>query len=619
LILKRLRAPLILLLLAYTIAIAGLSLIPGIDADGNPVNMTIFQSFYFISYVSTTIGFGEIPYEFTDAQRLWVTFCIYLTVISWLVAIGNIISLLQDPALQSVWKRQRFIRQTTRINQKFFIICGYGETGEMLLEHLVEKGHHCVVLDNDPERINLLDLNSSVYSVPYLLADVSEVETLKMAGLENPYCRAILAVTNNDRINVKVAVTAKLLRSNVKVICRVNSKESMANAKSFDTDYVVNSSRIYAESFSLAFRKPSIQQLTLSLLRRSGKPYVNQLNPPKGHWIICGYDEFGQEMARFLDYEGMDYTLISSDETLTVPHVHGRGTESVTLRAADIDKSVGLIAGTQDDTDNFSIIMTARHLKPNLFLAARQNLDGNRLIFENAEIDSVMESSRLVMWQILPLITQPRLTHFLRLVRHQDEAWGQALMAELKTLSDTVPATYLLKINERKAPAVIHHLASGNILRLQELFMKDSKQPDKPLVLPLMLIRDGKEELLPKLSTAIKTGDIFLLASSDNVREQVLYTVVHDQDFHYVIHGEEKPVSIVMDIVKNRIKAYKNQQRQRRKYKLLKQAAAEKAQAQTDADKISNQSAVQGIEEAIETSDATTQPAPALNSKKPKP
>ncbi|MGY0399395.1 MAG: potassium channel family protein [Ostreibacterium sp.] len=567
LVLKRLRAPLILLIIAYTVATAGMVLIPGIDVAGNPVHFSIFQSFYFISYVATTIGFGEIPYEFTDVQRLWVIFCIYLTVISWLVAIGNIISLLQDPALRGVWKKQRFIKQVGRINKKFCIIGGYGETGELLLEHLSEKGYQCVVIDNNPERINLLDLNSSVYNVPYIQGDVSDVETLKMAGLGNDYCRAVLAVTSNERINVKVSAVAKLLHSHVKVICRVQSKEATANAKSFDTDYIINPNYIYAESISRAFRLPSIQQLIISLLRRSGKPFSGQVNLPKGHWIICGYDAFGREMVKFLEFEGMDYTVISDERDLSFPHIKGIGTEAVTLRAAGIDKSVGIVAGTSDDTDNFSIIMTARHLKPNLYLAARQNQDSNRLIFRNAEIDSVMESARLMVWHMLPLLTQPRLSHFLHLAKHQDEPWGKTLMKKLTSLSENIPETYIIRVDERRASAVIQYLNSGNILRLQELYVNDTAQADVPVAIPLMLIRDGKEMLLPEMTMALKQGDLFLMASKEKVRDQVLYTIQHEQDFYYVIHGEEKPVSIVMDHIKKRIKYYKAHFRQKRKVK----------------------------------------------------
>ena len=72
LILRRLRAPLITLIIVYAISVGGLALIPGVDGDGVRRPLSIFHAFYVMSYTATTIGFGEIPYPFTDAQRLWV-------------------------------------------------------------------------------------------------------------------------------------------------------------------------------------------------------------------------------------------------------------------------------------------------------------------------------------------------------------------------------------------------------------------------------------------------------------------------------------------------------------------------------------------------------------------
>src|SRR4029077_1679918 len=79
LILRRLRAPLITVIVVYAISVGGLALIPGVTPEGERVPMSIFHAFYFMSFTATTIGFGEIPYPFTDAQRLWVTFAIYLS------------------------------------------------------------------------------------------------------------------------------------------------------------------------------------------------------------------------------------------------------------------------------------------------------------------------------------------------------------------------------------------------------------------------------------------------------------------------------------------------------------------------------------------------------------
>jgi voltage-gated potassium channel len=58
--------------------------------------MDFFHASYVVSYTATTIGFGEVPMAFSEAQRAWTIVVIYLTVIAWLYSIGSILGLLQD-------------------------------------------------------------------------------------------------------------------------------------------------------------------------------------------------------------------------------------------------------------------------------------------------------------------------------------------------------------------------------------------------------------------------------------------------------------------------------------------------------------------------------------------
>ena len=140
LILRRLRRPLILIIVCFAIAILGLTLAPGIDDKGRLWHMSIFQALYVISYTATTIGFGEIPYAYSQSQRLWMTFSIYLTVIPWFYAVGKIISLLQDTALRQAIITERFANTVRSLQEPFYILCSYGESASVLARTLDEKG-----------------------------------------------------------------------------------------------------------------------------------------------------------------------------------------------------------------------------------------------------------------------------------------------------------------------------------------------------------------------------------------------------------------------------------------------------------------------------------------------
>ena len=130
LILRRMRTPLLVLIVTYAVTIAGLALIPGEDGAGNATApMSIFHAFYFLSYTATTIGFGEIPSAFSDGQRLWASLTIYASVVAWIYSIGTLIALLQDRTFQRAIMERRFARRISRIAMPFHLVCGYGETG----------------------------------------------------------------------------------------------------------------------------------------------------------------------------------------------------------------------------------------------------------------------------------------------------------------------------------------------------------------------------------------------------------------------------------------------------------------------------------------------------------
>lgn len=166
------RAPLLALIGSYALAITGLVLLPGQDADGNPAAMGFFHAFYVVAYTGTTIGFGELPHAFTDVQRLWMSLCIFLTVGVWIYAVGTLIALLQDSAFQRALAEGRFRRRIQRLRDPFYLVCGYGQTGGALVWALTDRHQHAVVIDWDPERISLLALEGHREYVPALCGDM---------------------------------------------------------------------------------------------------------------------------------------------------------------------------------------------------------------------------------------------------------------------------------------------------------------------------------------------------------------------------------------------------------------------------------------------------------------
>jgi FlaA1/EpsC-like NDP-sugar epimerase len=209
------RLPLVALISVYAISALVMTLIPGVDDQGNPWKMSFFHAFYFVSFMGSTIGFGEIPYAFSDAQRLWTTVTIYASVIAWLYAIGTMLSLVQSQLFRRALSEQRFRRRIRRLKDPFYIICGFGDTGQSLVKTMLQNKQRAVVIDNEPERIELIDAQDWDYSLPALVGNADDSNNLTKAGIHSDNCKGVIAMTQNDNSNLLIALSAKILDPNM--------------------------------------------------------------------------------------------------------------------------------------------------------------------------------------------------------------------------------------------------------------------------------------------------------------------------------------------------------------------------------------------------------------------
>jgi Trk K+ transport system NAD-binding subunit len=549
LVMRRMRRPLLTLLTVYAVSVLGLSLIPGRDETGAVWHMSLFHAFYFVSYMGTTIGFGEIPYPFSDAQRLWVTLSIYATVTSWIYALGTILALVQDGAFQRALAESRFARRIRKLREPFHLVCGYGETGSALVEALTRRNQHAVVIDIKQSRIDFLHLQELREAVPALHGDAADTRHLLEAGLQNPACAAVVALTDDNEVNLKIALTAKLLNPGLKVICRADSHDVEANMASFGTDHIVDPFDTFAAHLAIAFQAPCLYLLQRWLSGREGSTLAEPVYPPQDrHWIVCGFGRFGKAIHARLQGEGVRVVVVEARPDLTGrppgDFVAGRGTEAVTLEEAGVDSAAGLVAGTDNDANNLSIVMTARELNPRLFVVVRQNHHDNRAIIDAVGADMVMHPSAIIADKIRVLLATPMLYEFTSLALYQDDAWACQLVSRVSALvGEEVPQIREWVVAPEDAEALHDWLSHGGQFTLEDL-LRDPWCRERSLPAIVLLVRRRNDrQLLPEPSTALKTGDRLLVCASRHAFTRMLWTVSHRYTLEFVKTGAERAQS----------------------------------------------------------------------------
>jgi len=548
---REMRSPLIALLLVYSISILGMVFIPGIEIEGEIQYLSIFHAFYFMTYTATTTGFGEIPIKFSDAQRFWAIICLYGSVITWFYAVGTIIRLFQNPFLLRAFSEWKFSRGVLRIQEPFVILCGFGDTGSVLMRGLSDYGFPAVVIDSDEERIKALQLRDYKVIMPSFCGDASVPKHLIEAGLRRPNCIAVIAITNSEEANLKISALARLLNPNVGVI-------SMSKVEVFEETlatlggnvHIVDPFKTFAKVLAAAMRNPGFYSFNNWLVRDKNATLDRYIMPPKGTWVVCGYGRMGHEVNRVLSKYGIKTAVIdphdSKEEEQIDQYIVGR-TTSKTLAAAGIENAVGILAGTNDDGHNLGILLNARYFNRNLFTIVRQNRHENEVAFCATEVDMTMQPTLVAARKILFILIAPLLKTFNRYLLEDVPGRQQEMEAVIHRLRKKVgnqkPHLVTVDFTREKSKAVIELLDQGKKVYLGDL-IKDPRGREHKLDLVVFVIKTAEQAIvLPPESYEIQENDQLLFCGTSLAHRLFNATINSEYKLFYIQNSVYKPRS----------------------------------------------------------------------------
>jgi len=541
------RKPFLVITITYTIAIIGFLIIQGVDNEGNPYQLTIFDAFYFVTYTASTIGFGELPFEFTYAQRIWASMSIYITVLGWFYGIGTLVSLLQDKIFLREIEKAKFKRQIKNLKDKFIIILGYNQITNEIINRALEQGLRTVVIEKDENKANELILENFTPTVPVLVADVHSSHALKEAGVKKINCKGLVSIFEQDTLNLRIALTSKLLNKNIKLAIKSTTTNHTENLKDLDVEIIANPFSIISSEISMALNAPNLLKLEkwiYKLDNLSAKVPVF----PSGKYIICGYGRMGHHIyekfkehdveAHFVEIKKNKVEAFIVGEKLTI--TKGNADDKDVLLKVGVLEATAIISATNNDTTNLSILATAKKLNPKIMTIVRENEMDDFSIFKSAKIDHIFMMSRILINKTTNALISPLSDKFIRMCSKKDEQWGAMLVKDLISKIDENPLLMELKIDKKNAPEIFNALENSNEIKL-ELFSRSLyNREQNNNVMPLLLKRGGKSYLLPSGDELININDEILFACDENGKNEIEYISENLYEFHYAYTGEER-------------------------------------------------------------------------------
>ena len=130
-----------------------------------------------------------------------------------------------------------------------YIVCGLGGIGIQTIKQLRANGYDVVAIERDP---NCRFLSTAhALKIPIIQADATMPATLETAKVQT--CKALLAVTSNDTMNLEIALSAKGLVPKLPVVVRnQDPRFALMVQEVFEFESVLSPTEIAAPSFAAA-------------------------------------------------------------------------------------------------------------------------------------------------------------------------------------------------------------------------------------------------------------------------------------------------------------------------------------------------------------------------------
>lgn len=164
-------------------------------------------------------------------------------------------------------------------------------------------------------------------------------------------------------------------------------------------------------------------RIGLTRRRRQMKTKMAKL---KDHFILCGYGRVGEEIAKTFTDEGTPFVVIDSRqdnydmaEAAGYICLFGDATSDKTLIEAGIERARGLVAAVGSDADNTYITLSARGLRPDLFIETRATSREAETKLEMAGADRVVSPSSIGARRMALLAMRPGVVDFIDTITHR--------------------------------------------------------------------------------------------------------------------------------------------------------------------------------------------------------
>jgi voltage-gated potassium channel len=224
------------------------------------------------------------------------------------------------------------------------------------------------------------------------------------------------------------------------------------------------------------------------------------LETVKDHFIICGYGRIGRIVAQQFERQQIPYVVVERDSERVQAAmndgalgVEADASNEDVLKRVGIERARGLIAVVGTDAENVYAVLSARVMRPDLFIVGRAETEDAKVKLKRAGADRVISPYQIGAVQIAQTAIRPAVVDFFELATSTDNL---ELAIEEIAISPTsaLAGRSILDANLRQRFGII---IVG--IQRQDRRMEFNPEPETPIRAGDKLVVLGRPDTLKQL------------------------------------------------------------------------------------------------------------------------
>ena len=211
------------------------------------LDIRFIDALYMTAITLSTVGFSEVA-EMTDEAKLFSIFVIMMGIGSIGFIVSNFADFITAGKLNQAWRTKKMKEKIAELKDHY-IVCGAGETGQIIIKELQAKRAPFVVIEKNPSIVEHLECL-------VIEGDATREESLLEAQIKE--AKGLVSTLAKDADNVYTVLTAREHNPKMLIVARAHDEFSYKKLRRAGANNTVSPNEMGGKKLASMLLRPSI-------------------------------------------------------------------------------------------------------------------------------------------------------------------------------------------------------------------------------------------------------------------------------------------------------------------------------------------------------------------------